>query len=277
MSAGQRHYPSVLSGTSPLRILRSGKKLPRKKPEGSLFTLIELLVVIAIIAILSAMLLPTLNKARQVARNISCLSNLKQNHVYTMLYASDSKEWFPSIKTYPAYLNALKLISKAPSSSLSTRSKVFTCDTGIQADGEYDIWSQQPRNYLGGTNKNVITNGTGFYLNSNLGKCTAANVSGSYNFWIHQNTTVDGSTAYFFKPDTVKHPSATQLIHCGCPDSSYYFYWHSDKVQLVFVDGSADAKKYSQMSRVYARGSIWYAYPSSGHPDRSSNLQNTGL
>ena len=102
--------------------------MPRHKRQG--FTLIELLVVIAIIAILAAILFPVFAQAREKARQITCVSNLKQLGLAFLQYQQDNDESFPSTY-YFHFTDALtgqsQLEPYIKNHSAQSKSSVWVC------------------------------------------------------------------------------------------------------------------------------------------------------
>jgi prepilin-type N-terminal cleavage/methylation domain-containing protein/prepilin-type processing-associated H-X9-DG protein len=80
----------------------------RPDPSNRAFTLIELLVVIAVIAILAAIILPALSRAKLSAKRTACLNNLKQLAFASAMYVNDSEGLFPSCNSTDEWPQALR-------------------------------------------------------------------------------------------------------------------------------------------------------------------------
>jgi len=103
------------------------------------FTLVELLVVIGIIALLIAMLLPVLGRAREQAKSAACLSNLRQIGQATLLYLTENNgycvptDYYGSSYSWPGILlgaGDLRADTSSSSSVVTTRNNVFYCPSG---------------------------------------------------------------------------------------------------------------------------------------------------
>jgi prepilin-type N-terminal cleavage/methylation domain-containing protein len=95
------------------------------------FTLIELLVVIAIIAILASLLLPSLARAKDKAKDTQCINNLKNLGIALTVYADEHEGKLPSAEEYPPIpidpTNIFPRICDVLSNSVAGAMKIFQC------------------------------------------------------------------------------------------------------------------------------------------------------